>query len=177
MDMLALPTAPRVRVKVSDETIEGSKKRNSSHCMTAEGVRASFPGATHVSVDIQTIRFTDKAAGARYTYLTPRAVQVAIIRFDQGEEVKGFSFTLSNGQVTSYGSRQQRVGDPEGEERRQIAKAAKAKAKRTATASATTGTLSKPKTVGAVPAKVGGKTPPLTSVGRTRSFGLRGLVA
>jgi hypothetical protein len=105
-----LPSAPRVGVEVSEDIITASTKRDSSHCMIAEAVQLAVPEAKFVSVDIQTIRFSKD--GYRYTYLTPRTVQQALILFDQGnEKIPPFRFQLRTGQTTRAGSRAaQRTG-------------------------------------------------------------------
>ena len=101
--------APQLRVVVTAEIIAKSQQRDSSHCMLAEAVKEAaraagfhpkFPG-----VDLQTIRFTDPDNGYRYTYLTPRRCQVALIDFDQGRETEPFVFQLRGGQVTKSGVR------------------------------------------------------------------------
>jgi hypothetical protein len=93
------PRAPRVRINVTEGIIDVSEQRNSSHCMVAEAVKMAVPGAKGVSVDIQTIRWTDPAKPLRYIYLTPRKVQAAIIRFDQGSHSEPFEFEVTQGQV------------------------------------------------------------------------------
>lgn len=91
--------APEVRVQVTAPVIEQSRHRDSAHCMVAEAVKVAFPGAQRVSVDVQTIRFTDPKRNLRYVYLTPRVAQEAIIYFDQGELPEEFGFLLKRGQV------------------------------------------------------------------------------
>lgn len=103
--MSRLPSAPRVSVFVNKQNIAESVKENSSHCMTAEAVKESYPGAKFVSVDISTIRFTDTQRGLRFVYLTPRIVQVNILRFDQGLAFNPFRFQLRNGSVSRAQSR------------------------------------------------------------------------
>lgn len=82
------------RYHVYAEHIELAKRKNSGHCMIADAILERHPHITHRSADVQTIRFSDKIQGKRYTYLTPRTVQVAILRFDHGREVLPFSFNL-----------------------------------------------------------------------------------
>ena len=82
--MPRIPKAPRFSLVVTDEMIEDAIPRDSSYCVFAEAVKAARPGAQKVAVDLQTIRFTDPKLGLRFTYLTPRPCQIAIINFDQG---------------------------------------------------------------------------------------------
>jgi hypothetical protein len=73
--------------------------------MIAEAVKLAVPGARYVSVDLQTIRFTDPTGEKRYTYLTPRRAQVALVNFDQGRAPEPFKVQLRGGVVTKAGSR------------------------------------------------------------------------
>jgi hypothetical protein len=136
--------APRFDVTITTALIVQSEKRDSSHCMIADGVKLARPKARFVSVDIQTIRFSEK--GKRYVYLTPRRAQVALVRFDQGLPTEAFKFQLRNGQSTSSHT-----------------------PKKTVRAH-----LRKPRAPGAVPDKIGGRTPPRVPITR-RSFGLRAM--
>jgi len=154
--------------------IEDAIPRNSSYCVFAEAVKAAYPGATRVAVDLQTIRFTDPKKGLRFTYLTPRPCQVAIINFDQGIRPDSFSIQLRNGQVTPAASNSKpkiatAAATPTSARKKKAlenARAARAKLRKQ--------TLVIRDTPGAVPDVVGGKTPPIAP-GRRRSFGLRAL--
>jgi len=193
------PRAPWLTLQVTKEIAEESVNRDSAHCMIAEAVKTAFPDARHVSVDVQTIRFTDPAKNLRYTYLTPRVAQVAIIQFDQGVLPDEFSVRLTGGHVTKANLKTRRKA---GEVREGTAKqkAAWAKAAETARESAhmplepvlqDPQATAKPLPAGAtmpervelsdrgqalkgrVPDRVGGRTPPLVPGGRRRAFGLR----
>jgi hypothetical protein len=95
------PLAPQVTLTLTGEILADAQRRDSSHCMWAEAVKAAVPHAEHVAVDLQTIRFTDPSRGLRYSYLTPRKAQVSLIRFDQGLETPvGLTVKLRDGQVT-----------------------------------------------------------------------------
>lgn len=153
------PRSPRFTIEVTDEIIADGVERNSSHCVVAEAVKASYPDAKRVSVDLQTIRFSDYTKGLRYTYLTPRAAQVALVQFDQGIKPEPFKFQLRTGQVTKAGS------GTGGFKRERESVPSKAKMK-----TETTGGGG-----GEVPTKVGGRTPPRAALGNRRSFGLRSL--
>jgi hypothetical protein len=90
------PRAPTLVVAVSKSQIDDSTRKDSSHCMIAEALKLSVKSAGKpitegtVSVDLQTIRYTDPERGLRYTYLTPRIAQVALVNFDQGRPVEPF---------------------------------------------------------------------------------------
>jgi hypothetical protein len=95
--------APQVKVEVTREMIADATRGDSGHCMIAEAIKAAVPAARFVSVDLQTIRFTDREQGLRFTYLTPRRGMLALIDFDQGREPEPFSIRLIGGQVTLSG--------------------------------------------------------------------------
>lgn len=94
-------TSPRVTINVSDEDIEAALPKQSQHCMVKLAISRDVPAATHVLVDIQTIRWTDKTKGLRYTYLTPAKVIAIMLAWDEGYKPKPFSFRLRAAQVTS----------------------------------------------------------------------------
>jgi hypothetical protein len=75
----------RPRRIVEQKYIDAAMERNSSHCATADAINEQVPEARHISVDLQTIRWTDSRKGVRYVFLTPYAIQTdIIIPFDQG---------------------------------------------------------------------------------------------
>lgn len=147
------PRSPRVMVAVTTEHIAEAVPRDSGHCMIAEAVKSAYPGAGRVSVDLQTIRFSDYSKGVRYTYLTPRVAQVALIQFDQGIRPEPIGFTLRQGLVT-------RAGRSTGG-----AKAPDVLAKSDLRLEGSTSSIR----------RVGGRTPPVGAIGARRSFGLRSL--
>jgi hypothetical protein len=98
------PRAPKLTLTVTDEIINTAEARSSSHCMWADAVRVAYPTAKSVSVDVQTIRFTDPAKKLRYVYLTPRAAQVSLVLFDQGLHTNPMSVQLRHGQVVKSNS-------------------------------------------------------------------------
>jgi hypothetical protein len=182
--------SPSLKIQLTTQLIEDSKQRDSSHCMIAEAVKAAFPDAAYVSVDLQTIRFSDPGKHRRYTYLTPRVAQIALVDFDQGITPEPFSFTLRRGQVTMAGAREGRVRRELSEAERQqrkdaasktaigAAKSAKAKLKSQeliGTSQRLRGGGGGGADSGEIPEKIGGKTPPTTSFARRRTFGLRAL--
>src|SRR5215831_494387 len=94
-----LPHAPRLTGHVLQKHIDGARKKNSSHCMTAAGLAEEYKHLTRWSVDIQTIRASDMKKGLRYIWLTPRSVQTNIINWDHGTDVRPFNFKLDGGHV------------------------------------------------------------------------------
>lgn len=97
--MARVPQSPKAEIFVDQKTIADAISRNSSHCMIAEAVKKAIPYAQNVMVDLQSIRLTDKERGLRYTYLTPRLAQLALIKFDQGERPNPFKILLAKGSV------------------------------------------------------------------------------
>jgi hypothetical protein len=157
------PKAPRLTITVDPNIAKEAIARDSGHCMWAEAVKKAVPTAQHVSVDLQTIRFTDPEKKLRYTYLTPRATQIALINFDRGVHIdQPMSVRLRSGQVTTANSydknRRKRDTPPMPDQTTLVVRQAHA-----------------------VPDVVGGTTPPtgaLTNAsykGKRRAFGLRGL--
>jgi hypothetical protein len=83
-------------VSVSEKTIATAERADSRHCMIADAIRESFPDQdlSGVSVDLQTIRWSDRKRGERITFLTPPMAQDALIDFDQGITNEPFEFRL-----------------------------------------------------------------------------------
>lgn len=158
--------SPRLKLDISNELMKEAIQKDSSHCMIAEAVLTAFPEAKKISVDLATIRFTDNKKRLRYTYLTPRIAQVALVNFDQGRLPEPFAFELKGAQVTKSGSNKPK--------------------NRSKATPAQEIALSKARLVlrrkdGHVAERVGGQTPPLQRgkddlpFTRRRAFGLRGL--
>jgi hypothetical protein len=96
--------SPRITVKVTQELIDTSAERDSSHCMIADAVAEAVPHASYISVDLATIRFSDMNAGKRYVYLTPRHAQEALLDFDQGKKPEPFNLRLAGAHVLLTGN-------------------------------------------------------------------------
>ncbi len=76
--------------------------------MIADAIKAAYPGATKVAVDISSIRFTDLKKGCRYMYLTPRPAQRALVDFDEGIKPAPFQFRIRNAHVARAGRKQKK---------------------------------------------------------------------
>ncbi len=143
------------RIAVPQELIDNAIRGNSGHCMFAEAIRAEYPDAKRISVDLATMRYTRK--DKRYVHLTPRRAQEMLVAFDQGATMAPFSFQLQ-----------------------QPVQVVQARAARTDLAASVVRN-----TRGQVPRKRGGATPPRGALtdgdgggrvaGRTRAYGLRAL--
>jgi hypothetical protein len=76
----------KATISVLQKHIDDAMEKHSSHCATAEAIREQVPEARFISVDLQTIRWTDSRKKLRYVFLTPHAIQGGVIvPFDQGE--------------------------------------------------------------------------------------------
>src|SRR5262245_58506770 len=159
-----LPRGPVVKIVVTPQQVKDAMRANSGHCMIAEAIIATVPNVDEhtVSVDLQTIRFTDKKKGLRYIYLTPRNAQATLVEFDQGIDPEPPKFTLRNAHVLRAG--------------RSAKQKAYYKAQKKAGTLPKRATLHKQSTTGSgggqsVPRVIGGKEPPRAGV--RREFGLR----
>lgn len=168
------PRAPRLVVDITKELIDSATAKDSNHCMIADAIKIMRPDATGVSVDLATIRFTDRKKALRYTYLTPRIAQAALVNFDQARPPEPFSFLLRGAQVTrsgrSWRSHEKKERTPA--QKTALAKATKTRFGKTRLKGAGTGN---------VPDRIGGQTPPLqrsrdnVPFSRRRAYGLRAL--
>ena len=167
------PKGPQITLDVTADIISSSRPRDSRHCMIAEALRTAYPAASKISVDLATIRFTDKHKGLRYTYLTPRLAQAALVQFDQKISPPPYQVKLRGAQVTrahGYGKKLTPA------EHRQRVKAAQKSAVATRARLAL-----RHESAGTVPDRVGGKTPPLQMTddkvpfSRRRAYGVRAL--
>jgi hypothetical protein len=182
--------APVLKVDVTQEVIDHSVAKDSSHCMIAEAIAVAYPNASFISVDLATIRFTDLTAGFRYIYLTPRHAQAALLDFDQGNKPVPFKFNVAAAQIVASGS---------GEKKARAA--ARMEKLRTTDESEPATTVEKQRNTdpesgrvvkggGNSVVRVGGQTPPVgplahhrdansrptNRVGRRREFGLRAII-
>lgn len=78
----AKKSSPKVEIEITPERYERAIKSNSGGCLIADAIKEK--GYTGVTVDMATIRFTDRNAGQRYTYLTSPQAQHCLLSFDQG---------------------------------------------------------------------------------------------
>lgn len=109
--MKAISTrAPRPEIHVTDEDIDTAMPANSRHCMIALAIQRHVPSATHILIDIQTIRWSDKNRRLRFTYFTPAKVIAILIGWDDGQKPKPFSFNLRSAHVTATWIGSKRTG-------------------------------------------------------------------
>jgi hypothetical protein len=181
-----IPRAPTLVVAVSQGQIDTAVQGDSGHCMIAEAVKLSVKSAGKpitegtVSVDLQTIRYTDPERGLRYTYLTPRIAQVALVNFDQARKVEPFSFRMAGAQVTAAGWKRKKQSP--GAKAASLKNLEKANKVREGLERPTLRGNDMADNNGKVPERVGGRTPPKAALAhppvpfaRRRAFGLRAL--
>lgn len=172
------PAGMELTVLITEEIIAHSVARDSTHCMIADAIKASFPQAERVSVDLATIRLTDPAKRLRYTFLTPRIAQFELVRFDQGIMPTPFQFRLRGAHVTRSGSNNSRRVLTE-KQKNSAQNTGREKIKKMHDVLKKTGLRHLPN--GKVADRIGGKTPPVQRnkdgipFSRRRAFGLRAL--
>ena len=155
---------------VTIERIAQAIKRNSSACMVADAIKEAFPWARNVSVDIQTIRFTDPESKLRYIFLTPRKIQEYIVDWDSGTNPEPFDFILGKPVqiVKAHIGKEWRKPIITGTDKKAISEALDQNV-------ALGGATAIESKRGAV-IIIGGKTPPRSSVpGNVRAFGIKGM--
>jgi hypothetical protein len=80
--------------------------------MIVDAIQEKFPKYSHVTADLQTIRFSDKAKGLRYIYITPRLCVIALINFDRGKRTRPFKFTLRGAHTVAMVLSNRQIGAP-----------------------------------------------------------------
>jgi hypothetical protein len=168
----------RRRLSVEDTHIAESLQRSSSACAIAEALKQQIPNATHVSVDLATIRWTDRVRHIRYVCLTPMCAQELVVNFDQGlrEKLQPISFDLKPVLITRSGQKRRQVPDASELRGSGISPpAAEAPPKKLIPyAGKETRRVSNVPLDGTVPVVLGGHMPPISALpSNTRAFGLR----
>lgn len=172
---MAYPHGPVVRVHCTKELITTAVAADSTNCFVAEAVKAAYPQARNVAVDVATIRFSDFTKGYRYVYLTPYIAQQAIIEFDDGKAPTPFAFSLRGAHVTRAGytatekAAAKRKNEKYRDKRRELV-AKKRAAKERELPKRATLVLNRGKD-GPIPHRVGGRRAPQLRM--TRHFGVR----
>jgi hypothetical protein len=77
-------SSPTLVLKITPEQHERAVKSDSGGCLIADAIKDQYPQLTGITVDMATIRVSDRQAGMRYTYLTPPIAQHLLLAFDQG---------------------------------------------------------------------------------------------
>lgn len=154
LDKLGRRRRENRRIYVRPEHIDLAVVADSKHCMIAEAIRQQVPKAANIAVDLQSIRWSNRKKRVRYTFLTPRIAQEALVRFDRGNRPSPFHFTLKGAIITQ--TQTDRVRN--GQIRRRIVHAG----------ARSRGDIEYGRTV-----VVGGRPPRSHHASRTRQFGMK----
>ncbi len=111
--MMKAAARNRVVIDITAERIESSKRCCSSNCMTAQAIKAALPDVKNISVDQSTIRWTDPSTKLRITCLTPRPLQFAIGRYENGIDPEPMRVKLTPSFVTRAGKGRNAPGNRE----------------------------------------------------------------
>ena len=77
-------SSPLLQLTISEEQVAQAVQSNSGGCLIADAIKKQYPNLVNVTVDMATIRVSDRKRGERYIYLTPPAAQHVLLSFDQG---------------------------------------------------------------------------------------------
>jgi hypothetical protein len=86
--------SPKLELAISDEQWEKTAESSSGGCVIAEAIKRQYPHLSNVSVDMATVRASDRKRGLRFTYLTPPEAQMMLLSFDQGFAQPGEAVTI-----------------------------------------------------------------------------------
>jgi hypothetical protein len=84
----------RLTVKVNQEEIENAMRANSKKCMIQQSIERDYPILENISVDRNLVRATDPERNVIYTFDIAALAKAAILKWDSGESIGPFSFTL-----------------------------------------------------------------------------------
>jgi hypothetical protein len=76
--------SPTLELEITPEQYEKAVQSASGGCLIADAIKDQYPHLSGITVDMATIRASDKKKGLRYVYLTPPAAQHMLLSFDQG---------------------------------------------------------------------------------------------
>lgn len=76
--------SPTLDLKITEGLLAKAKSCDSGACVIADAIKEQYPQFSAVSVDMATIRVSDRKKGYRYTYLTPEPAGLILLAFDQG---------------------------------------------------------------------------------------------
>jgi hypothetical protein len=107
----------KATISILQRHIDEAIEKNSSHCATAEAIKEQVPEARFISVDLQTVRWTDAIKKVRFVFLTPHAIQSGVIvPFDQGEREKCRPVTVTMRPCTVIKSGKKRTHTPDADQ-------------------------------------------------------------
>lgn len=77
-------SSPTLEITITDEQYQRAVQSDSGACLIADAIKHQYPHLSSVSVDMATIRVSDRKRGLRFVYLTPPEAQHVLLSFDQG---------------------------------------------------------------------------------------------
>jgi hypothetical protein len=86
----------RNNISVQEEAFSIAQRGVKTRCAIAWAIMVQVPAARHIKVDRDTIAWLDVDRQERLTFRTPKPAREFIEQWDRGEEVKPFSFTLTD---------------------------------------------------------------------------------
>src|SRR6266568_5908092 len=98
--------SPTVKVKV--EVVAGTERQNQGHCPIAEALRRSDIDILSPKANRNTISFSRRSTGLRYTYATPRNAKAFLDKFDEPGYPEPFWLSLSDKDLIATRERRQR---------------------------------------------------------------------
>jgi hypothetical protein len=103
-------TSPTLALDITDANRQQAIESHSGGCLIADAIKRQYPHLTGITVDMATVRASDRAKGERYVYLTPPAAQHVLLAFDQGWRVPTESVVIKRAvQVTPIKARSRAV--------------------------------------------------------------------
>jgi len=102
------------KVDVTESDIATAVRQDSRLCAVATAIARTIPDATHIVVDVQTIRYTRTTTDERYTVAPPPSIGAYVRAFDEGRAIKPFSFTLREAVIKPINHTPGRGGRPKG---------------------------------------------------------------
>lgn len=87
-------------IQVTQDMIDHSIRGDSQRCMVRNAVATYMPDAKRIVVDLQFVRFT--LDGVRYRYHVPTKAAYNLARFESGENVDPFTFTLEGTNAVAF---------------------------------------------------------------------------
>jgi hypothetical protein len=76
--------SPRLEIKITPENYQQAVQSSSGGCLIGDAIKEQYSDLSRITVDMATIRVSDRKQGERYTYLTPPIAQHLLLAFDQG---------------------------------------------------------------------------------------------
>jgi hypothetical protein len=77
-------SSPVLSLAITQDQYDHAVQSASGGCLIADAIKEQYPELVNVSVDMATIRVSDRKRGERYIYLAPPAAQHVLLAFDQG---------------------------------------------------------------------------------------------